>query len=101
MFTRQVPVSTILLDGQSMAGRRMPSDHQAAPPTFQTNDVVTMNRSPDRDGRSPLISDFWHRSSEANERMMNGRNQGRQLVGRDLIAPNIRGDNFSRKFSID
>jgi hypothetical protein len=100
MLGKEAPASTILVDAQSMAGRDMPSEHLAAPPTFQTNDIIPVNGSPDRDGRCLLISDFWHRFSEANERMINGRNQGRQLVGPDLVSPNVGGDNRRSEFSI-
>ena len=37
-----------------MAGREMPSKHLAVPAAFQANDVITMKRSPDRDGGCPL-----------------------------------------------
>jgi hypothetical protein len=101
MFARQVPASAILVDGQSMAGRQMPSDHQAAPAAFQADDIIPMNRSPDWHRGSSLCVEFGYRFTETCEGLMNGRDQSSELIGRDLIAPNVCGDNFSRKFSID
>jgi hypothetical protein len=43
MVTRQVPASTILIDGQPVSGRYMPPEHLAAPRAFQANDVIAMN----------------------------------------------------------
>src|SRR5439155_25616485 len=73
MFTRQVPASTILLDGQSMAGSEMSSEHLAAPATFEANDIIAMNRSPDRDGGCPLSIEFGYRFTEACEGLIHGR----------------------------
>jgi len=42
MFTRQVPVCAILLDGQSMAGSEMPSKHLPAPAAFEANDMIAV-----------------------------------------------------------
>jgi len=80
MFARQVPASTISLDAQFMSGREMPLEHLAAPAAFQANDVIAMNRSPDRDGRCPLDLAFGCRFSEGDERPMNGRDQGHELI---------------------
>src|SRR5215813_5493917 len=101
MFTRQVPASTILLHGQFMAGDEMSSEHLSAPAAFQANDIIAMNRSSYRDGRCPLAACFWWLFSETCEGLINGRDESSELVRRDLIAPNIGGDNFSREFSID
>ena len=91
MFARQVPASAILVDGQSMAGRQMPSDHQAAPAAFQADDIIPMNRSPDWHRGSSLCVEFGYRFTETCESLMNGRDHGRELVRRDLIAPKIGG----------
>jgi hypothetical protein len=101
MSTRQVPASTILLNGQSMAGRQMPSDHQAAPTAFQADDVIPMNGSADRHRWSSLCVEFGYRFTEASDGLMNSQDQGRELIGPDLIAPNVGSDDFSREFSID
>jgi hypothetical protein len=101
MFARQVPASTILLNGQSMAGRQMPSDHQAAPAAFQADDIITVNRSPDRHCGSSLAADFGCGFTEPGERAMDGRDQFSELVGPDLVSPNICGDNVGGEFSIE
>jgi hypothetical protein len=73
MFTRQVPASTILVDAQSMAGIEMPSEHLAAPPAFDANDIIAMDGSPDRHCGCSLAPCFGCRFTEADERLMNGR----------------------------
>ena len=70
MLTGEVPLCAILLHGQFMAGNEMPSEHLATPAAFQANDIIPMNRSPDRDGRCPLSLGFGCRFSEADERPM-------------------------------
>jgi hypothetical protein len=43
MFTRQVPSGAILFDTQSVASRYMPSEHLAAPATFEADDKIAVN----------------------------------------------------------
>jgi hypothetical protein len=100
MFARKIPASTVLIDGQLMAGD-MPLEHLAAPAAFQADHVVPMSGSPDRDGGRQFGSGFGCRFSEANERPMHGRDQGRQLVGCYLVSPNVSGDDIGRQFSIE
>jgi hypothetical protein len=77
VIASQVPASTVLLNGQSMAGRQMPSDHQAAPTAFQADDIIPMNGSADRHRGSSLCVEFGYRFTETCEGLMNGRDQGR------------------------
>jgi hypothetical protein len=100
MLTGELPLRAILLHGQSIAGSKMPSEHLAAPSAFQANDIIAVNRSTDGH-RGSSLADFGYLFTKAGEGLMNGRDQGCELVGRDLIAPNIRSDNLSREFSID
>jgi hypothetical protein len=101
MFTRQAPAKTILIYAQFMARREMPSEHLAAPAALQANDVIAMDRSPDRDGGCPVHLGFDRRFTEADERLTNGRDQRSELVGRDLVLPNIGGNNHRGEFSIE
>jgi hypothetical protein len=78
-----------------MAGCQMPSDHQAAPTAFQADDIIPVNGSADRHRGSSLCVDFRYWFTETCEGLMNGRDQSSELIGRDLIAPNVCGDNFS------
>jgi hypothetical protein len=100
MVTGEVPASAILLHGQSMAGSEMPPEHLAAPPAFEANNVIAMNRSPDRHCGSSLYLGFSRQFTEADERLMNGRDQSRELIGRDLVPPNIGGGDHRCKLSI-
>src|SRR5271155_3573265 len=99
MVTGEVPASTILIYGKSMAGCDMPLEHLASPPAFEADDIIAVNRSPDRDGGSSLTPGFGCRFSESRECLMNGRDQGRELFGRDLAVTDIRSDNPRREFS--
>jgi hypothetical protein len=101
MVSGEFPAGTILVDAQSMAGREMPSEHLTAPAAFEANDIIGMDRSTDRHGGGPLSFGFGCRFSESGERLMDGRNQCRELIGPDLVSPNVRGDNIGREFSIE
>jgi hypothetical protein len=100
MFSRQVPASTILVNAQSMAARDMPSEHLAAPPTFEANHVVPVNGSTDRHRGCALLADLCYGLPETGERLMHGRDQRRELVGPDLVATHVSGDNRRSEFSI-
>jgi hypothetical protein len=59
-----------------------------------------MNGSPDRHRGRPFAADFGCRSTNVDERLMNGRDQCSELIGPDLVPANIRGDNRRSEFSI-
>ena len=77
-----------------MGGRHMPTQHLPAPAAIQADDMIAMNGSPDGNSRGSLDDGFSRRLTEFPERLMDGRDQGGELVGRELIASNIGGDNF-------
>jgi hypothetical protein len=66
---------------------------------MQANDIIAMNGLPDRHGGCPLAC-FGRGFTEADERLMNGRDQRPELVGPDLVSPNISCDDVGREFSI-
>ena len=101
MLSGEVPAITILLNGQPMAGNQMPSEYQAAPAALQANDIIAMNGSPDRHRWCRLSLGFGGRFSESGERLMYGGDQGRELIGRDLVSPNISCDDIGSEFSIE
>jgi len=72
----------------------MPAEHLAAPAAIQADDVIVVHGSPDRHRRNSLGGGFCCRLTEATESVMHCRDQGGELVGRELIASNIGGDNF-------
>jgi hypothetical protein len=76
-----------------MASSEMPSEHLAAPAAFEANDMIMVNRSADRHGRGSLLVGFCRWFTESRERRMDGRNKRRELVGRNLVLPNIRSNN--------
>jgi len=71
MVGAEVPSRPVLLHRQPMASSEMPSEHLAAPPAFEANDMVAMNGSPDRHCGSSLFLGFCRRLTEADERSMN------------------------------
>jgi hypothetical protein len=73
MLTPEVPPSAILVDAQSMSGSEMSSEHLAAPAAFEANDIIAVNRSPDRHCGSSLLAGFCPWFTEADERLMNSR----------------------------
>jgi hypothetical protein len=73
MVTRQVPACTILVDAQSMAGIEMPLKHLAAPAAFETDNIIAVNGATDRHRGCSLDFSFVRRFTEADERLMHGR----------------------------
>ncbi len=82
-----------------MAGREMPFEHLAAPATIEADDIIAVNGLPDWDGGCPLDLRFGCRFTEADERLMNGRDQDRQLVRPNLVAADICSNDVGREFS--
>ena len=101
MFTSEVPPRAILLDGELMAVGEMPSEHLATPATLQANDVIAVNGSPDRHSGAPLTLRFGCGFSESGECLMHSRDQGCELIGPDLVSPNICSNDIGSDFSIE
>jgi hypothetical protein len=74
-----------------MTGNEMPPEHLAAQAAFEANDIIAVNGSSDRDGGSSLFVGFCHWFTEADKRLMHGRDQRTGFIGRDLILSNIGG----------
>jgi hypothetical protein len=72
-----------------MAGRDVPFEHYAVPTAFKADHEISLNRSADRHGRRSLSRNFDGRLSKACDGLMHGRDQRRELVGPDLVAPEI------------
>jgi hypothetical protein len=81
MLTGEVPASAILVEVQPIADREVASSHLTAPAAFQANDVIAMNRSPDRHCGSSLFVGFCHWFIEADKRLMHGRDQRTEFIG--------------------
>jgi hypothetical protein len=91
---RQVLARAIFLDPQPMGGRQMPAQHAALLPTIQAHDITAVNGSPNGNRRGSPNDGFWRRSTELSERLMNGRDQGAELIRRELVASEIRADDL-------
>ena len=101
MVSGKFPAGTILLHSQLVAGHEMPPEHLAAPAAFEANDKIALYGSPDRNGRGPLSLGFGYRFSASRERLMDGRDQGREFIGCDLVSPNICSNDIGSDFSIE
>jgi hypothetical protein len=78
----------------------MAANHLPAVAAIQADDVIALNGSPDRHCWSSFDDGFLRRSAEVGERLMNGREQRRQLVGRNLVASQIGADDRYSEVSI-
>jgi hypothetical protein len=76
----------------------MPAQHLPAPPAIQADNIVAVNGSPDRHRRGSLDKGFCCGLTEVGQRVMDGRDKGPELVGWDLIASNIGGDDLRCEF---
>src|ERR1700731_4354411 len=81
-----------------MGGRDMTTKRLGAPPAFEAHDVIAPDRLLYRDRRCPGADSLLFRLAEANERLMNGRDQSADLVSLDLIALYKCGHNPRREF---
>jgi hypothetical protein len=84
-----------------MGGSEVPPEHLAPPAAVKANDVIAIHGSPDRNGGGPLNLGLGSWLSEAGDRPMHSRDQGRELVGRDLVSPNISSNDIGSEFSIE
>jgi hypothetical protein len=75
----------------------MSAEHLPAIAAIHADDIIALNGLPSRHYRLSLIWGFHSRFPEAGECLMDGRNQRTELIGRNLIAPNIRGNYFRCK----
>jgi hypothetical protein len=100
MVSGELPAGTILVDAQSMSGREMPSEHLAAPAAFETNDIIAMNGSADGHRGYPLDLGFGCWFSESREHLMDRRDERAELVGCDLVSPNVSCDDIASQFSV-
>ena len=93
-------IEFVSLCGQPMSGGHMPTKRLAAPPAFQTNNVIAPDRLPYRNSGCPWAGRFRFGFTETAERLMNGRNQSGDLVSHDLISTKICGHNSRGEFPI-
>ena len=78
----------------------MPTQYQATKPAFETDDMVVLHRSPNRDCRHQR--DRLRRAlAEATERAMHRRNQSRELINGDTILPDITTDDLGDQAGIN
>jgi hypothetical protein len=84
-----------------MTGGEVPPEHLAAPAAFQANDVIAIDGSTDRHGGGPLSFGSGCRFSEPRECLMHSRDQCCELIGPDLVSPNICSNDIGSEFSIE
>jgi hypothetical protein len=78
----------------------MATQRLTTPPAFEAHDVIAPDRLPYRNGGRPGADGFMFRLAETGERLMNIRDQSADLVGPDLMSPNICGHNLRGEFPI-
>jgi hypothetical protein len=71
----------------------MALQHLAFPAAVHADHVIAVHGSPGRDRWSSLGDGFRRRFTELTERPMDGRDQGRKLIGGDLIVSEIAANN--------
>jgi hypothetical protein len=78
----------------------MPPKHLAFPAAIQADDMITVNRSPNRHRGASRADRFCCGFAAASKSLMDGRDQDGELSRRDLIAPNIGGNDFCSEFGL-
>jgi hypothetical protein len=100
MVGPEAPPSSILFDAQTVNRGKVSAKHFRSVAAIEAHDIVTANRLTDRHRRSSLDDGFCCRCAELTKRLMNGRDQGWKLIGGDLIAPDIGGNNCGRELQL-
>jgi hypothetical protein len=76
----------------------MPAEHLSFPAAIQVDDMIAVDRSPDRNRRGSFDNGFCCRFPELTECLMHSRDQGSELIGGDLMASEIRADDLRDEF---
>src|SRR5690242_2600316 len=80
-----------------MTAENMAAEHLPAPTAVQADDVFLAHRVPDWHGRHPFRFGLDQGTGQS---LMHGRDQGDQLVAREFVMLNIRGDDFGRPLAL-
>lgn len=83
-----------------MSSREMPAKHAARPTAIQADDMIALNRSPDRHRWNSVDDGFCGRFTKTTESLMDGRYQCGELIGPDQITSQIGADDLHGEFSI-
>src|SRR6266498_878358 len=78
----------------------MAADHLTSPTAIYAHDVIALNGSPERHCWSSFDDGFGRRLAEVTQSLMDSRDQGRKLVGRNLVALQIGADDLHSEVSI-
>lgn len=73
LVSKEFPSGAILVDTQSMTGRKMPFEHLTAPAALEADNIIAVNGATDRYRVCSLDFSFGRRCTEADERLMHGR----------------------------
>ena len=78
----------------------VPPQGLAAAPTFETDDMVLMHGSPDRNRRGQRRHGRRRCHAEAAERAVNGCNEVPELIGSDLVLRDITANDSDHEAAI-
>lgn len=99
MLSWQLPAGAILVDAQTVSGVNVSTKHLPTPTAVEADDKISLNRASDRDRRGPLGLDGLDRLTETGKRLMYDQDQRWELIGRNLIVPQVAGDDPLHKLN--
>ena len=92
MVRRQFPAGAVGSGFEAVSGPQVPAEHLGAIPALEADDMILLDRAPDRHGWLGLFLRRGHSAPESGEPAMHLGNQAGELVGPDLVMPDITAD---------
>ena len=101
MIRRQLPARPISDDIEAMPDPEVATQGLAAEPTFETDKMVLLHGSPDRDRRGQRFRHGRRRChAEAAERAVNGCDEVSELIGSDFVLGDITANDSNYEGAI-
>ena len=87
MVGRQFPAGAVGGGFEAMSDPQVPAEHLGTKPTLEADDVIQLDRAPDRDRRLGLLLHRGRAAPESGEPAMHLGYQPWELVSPDLVMP--------------
>ena len=101
MIGRQFPARPVCGDLEPVPHPEVTPKGQAPKPAFQTDDMILLHRTPDRDRRHQRFRRQRRRSAQSTECLVYGCDQAGELIDGDRVFRNITLDDIRDQAGID
>jgi hypothetical protein len=101
VIRRQFPAGAVIGIFEIMGDPQMSAERLRAVPALEANHIVLLHRSPDRHRRFGGLLNWWRATPEIGERLIHLDDQSYELVGPDLVMPDVAADDVRDLIEID